>query len=326
MFRFKLTIDRLVTQEELQDLIASLTFLKDGDTLSIIKEDKQTAPVVKTVTPILEEHPFTNIIPEEKPHLPTVIQVQDTTEPVIAPKKESATPKTDKLLSKAKERTRIPRAEKVNTIITTLSVEFPDYSESLDLLFTVMDWSSHKDNWRLYSVDEVSDLIVIPKGDLNKIMTRFCTLSGGDIRGFYNDYALLPKTYDELAKEEAAQRKEIEDLNREQTGDPNIGNGRKIIESRGILTEGQFLTILEKLNWDDPNKYAFLTNYELFNYFGIKEDMRNSMALIRVIKKYHPEWKLQPYTITTQYGISRLVNRFPLPKETDSDHPFPKGR
>jgi hypothetical protein len=214
----------------------------------------------------------------------------------------------------------------MNTFITKLSELFPDYAESLDLMFTTMDWSSHKDNWRLYSEDELSDLVVIPKGDLNKIMVKLSSLSFGDIRGFYNGYVLFPKTYDDLAKEEAAQRKEIEELNRKQTGDPNIGNGRTIVESRGILTESEFLKVIEKLDWSNPDKYAALTNYELFNYFGIKEDIRNSMAFMRAVKKYHPEWELKPYNITTQFGISRTVNRFPLPKETDSDYPFPKGR
>ena len=189
-----------------------------------------------------------------------------------------------------------------------------------------MDWSSHKDTWRLYSVEELSDFIVIPKEDINKVMSRFCTLSCGDVRSFYDDQILLPKTFDDIANEEKAKREEIEKINIQKTGDPHIGPGVKIVENKGVLTEVQFLKLLEKLNWEDTKKYSALTNYEFFNYFNIKEDMRNSMALIRAIKKYHPEWELKPYYVTTQYGISRIVNRFPLPKEPDPNHPFPKGR
>jgi hypothetical protein len=54
--------------------------------------------------------------------------------------------------------------------------------------------------------------------------------------------------------------------------------------------------------------------------------MRNSMSLIRAIKKYHPEWNLAPYPVVAKYGISRIVNRFPFPRDPDPTHPFPEGR
>ena len=324
MFRFRLTIDRYVTQEELQKLISTLTFLKEGDTLSITQGEPEEKPVVKEEPNI---KPFTNVIEKEGPHLPTTVSVVPPKEQLLLPDiipTPSSTPKTDKLIEKAKSR--ISRSEKINNAITKVSEMFPDYADSLDLMFTQMEWRSHKDTWRLYTLSELSDFLVIPKEDLPKVMSKICAQTNYDIRPFQNDQIFLPKTFNDVAKEEEEQRKEIEDLNRKQTGDPNIGNGRMIVENRGILTETQMLRYIEKLDWSNPNKYSCLTNYELFDYFGIKEDMRNSMSLIRAIKKYHPEWNLEPYPVVAKYGISRIVNRFPLPRDPDPTHPFPEGR
>ena len=324
MFRFRLTIDRYVTQEELQKLISALTFLKEGDTLSITQGEPEEKPVVKEEPNI---KPFTNVIEKEEPHLPTTVPVVAQKEQLLLPDiipTPSSTPNTDKLIEKAKSR--ISRSEKINNAITKVSEMFPDYADSLDLMFTQMEWRSRKDTWRLYTLSELSDFLVIPKEDLPKVMSKICAQTNYDIRPFQNDQIFLPKTFNDVAKEEEEQRKEIEDLNRKQTGDPNIGNGRMIVENRGILTETQMLKYIEKLDWSNPNKYSCLTNYELFDYFGIKEDMRNSMSLIRAIKKYHPEWNLAPYPVVAKYGISRIVNRFPFPRDPDPAHPFPEGR
>lgn len=323
MFRFRLTIDRYVTQEELQQIISALTFLKEGDTLSITKGELEEKSVVKEE---LNIKPCTKVVEKEGPHFPTTVPVVPNEQlllPNITPA-PSSTPKTDKLIEKAKSR--ISRSEKVNNAITKVSEMFPDYADSLDLMFTQMEWRSHKDNWRLYTLSELSDFLVIPEEDLPKVMSKICAQTNYDIRPFQNNQIFLPKTFNDVAKEEEEHIKEIEDLNRKQTGDPNIGNGRMIVENRGILTENQMLRYIEKLDWDNHNKYSCLTNYELFDYFGIKEDMRNSMSLIRAIKKYHPEWNLAPYPIVTKYGISRIVNRFPLPRDPDLTHPFPEGR
>ena len=56
MFRFRLTIDRLVTQEELQKLVSALTFLKEGDTLSITQGESKEKPFIK---------PFPSPVPPE---------------------------------------------------------------------------------------------------------------------------------------------------------------------------------------------------------------------------------------------------------------------